>query len=233
MDDDTAALIDILRTSHRPALRLEAVRQIAAANAVEAVPALLAVLDDAADPRSLSVVTAALTTIQQMGPAAAPHIEEGLRRNFGNHRQFMPLLLASSLAGQSFPLLSGMLCDPDLEVAVNAATQLGQLRLAAAFDPLVAVVRDDSAAAALRGAAAAALGALRDPRALPVLIELLDAPEREILAGAIDGLSDLRDPAGAPHLERLLERRDLDQSTERAVRLGLLAMERYRPSEQV
>ena len=106
--------------------------------------------------------------------------------------------------------------------------RLGLLRAADAFEPLLDLLRDPAAPSSLRGAAAAALGASRDGRALPILVELLAAPDRDILAGAIDGLADLRDPAGAPHLEKLLERTDLDPSTERAIRLGLLAMERYR-----
>jgi HEAT repeat protein len=228
MDEEIAPLLDILHTSRRPALRLEAIRQLAEMQAGEAVPALLDVLEEAGDPRSVAVVTAAVAAIQHLGVVAAPYVVAALEDEYGKRRPFLPLLLVSSLGDQALPLLLDALADPDVEVAVNAATQLGLLRLADAFEPLLALVRNSSAPDALRGAAAAALGALRDRRSLPILVDLLSSPEHEILAGAIDGLADLRDPAGAEYLEDLLERQDLDESTERAIRLGLLAMERYR-----
>ncbi len=228
MDEETAALLSILRTSRRPSLRLEVVRQIAERNASEAIPALLEVLDEAGDPRAVALVTAAVSAIQRMGAAAAPYVLAALDDRGGKRRQFVPLLLASSLGNDSLWRLLDALRDSDVEVAVNAATQLGQLRVPEAFDRLLDLVRDTTEPAALRGAAAASLGALRDRRALPILVDLLSAPERDLLAGAIDGLADLRDPDGIPHLEALLEQTDLDPSTERAIRLGLLAMERYR-----
>jgi HEAT repeat protein len=197
-------------------------------HSAEAVPALLEALDDAVDSRSVAVVTTAVSAIQNLGPAAAPYVVADLEQKESSRRQFLPLLLASALGSGALPFLLGTLSDPDAGVAINAATQIGLLRIPDAFDPLLAVLRDPEKPSVLRGAAAAALGASRDERALPILIDLLAAPDRDILAGAIDGLADLRDPAGAPHLEKLLERSDLDQSTERAIRLGLLAMERYR-----
>jgi len=93
---------------------------------------------------------------------------------------------------------------------------------------LYAIAQDLERPPALRGVAAAALGSLRDLRALPFLAGLAGETDPELLAGAIDGLADLRDPAGIPYLEAILERPDLDARTNRAVRLGLLAMERYR-----
>ncbi len=113
-------------------------------------------------------------------------------------------------------------------VAVNAATQLGELRSSDAFEPLLALAQDMYQPVTLRGVAAAALGSLRDVRALPFLAGLASETDPDLLAGAIDGLADLRDPAGIPYLEAILERPDLDARTNRAVRLGLLAMERYR-----
>ena len=111
---------------------------------------------------------------------------------------------------------------------INAATQLGQLDPGQVFAPLLAVVTDPARPGPLRSAAASALGSLKDRRALPVLAELSRTHDPDLLAGAIDGLAELRDPAGIPYLEALLERPDLDERTNRAIRLGLLAMERYR-----
>jgi HEAT repeat protein len=140
----------------------------------------------------------------------------------------MPLLLASALGERAAPRLIEALGDAEVDVAINAATQLGQLRSLSAFEPLRDLLNDRNAPLALRGAAAAALGATRDTRALAILAPLTTTSETELLAGAIDGLADLRDPLGAPYLEAILDRQDIAETTTRAVRLGLLAMERYR-----
>jgi HEAT repeat protein len=140
----------------------------------------------------------------------------------------MPLLLASAYGEGASPRLIEALHDPQIEVRINAATQLGLLRTPRAFEPLLALVQNEGEDHAVRGVAAAALGALRDPRALPILAELSKTDDPDLLAGAIDGLADFRDPAGIPYLEAILDRPALDERTERAVRLGLLAMERYR-----
>ena len=140
----------------------------------------------------------------------------------------MPLLLASALGADAVPRLLQALADPQLEVRINAATQLGELRDLRALEPLLALLGDTAQPASLRGVAAAALGALREPRVLPILGELSRSQDPDLLAGAIDGLAEFRAPAAIPYLEALLARPDLDERTNRAVRLGLLAMERYR-----
>ena len=61
-----------------------------------------------------------------------------------------------------------------------------------------------------------------------MLAALTRGDDPELLGGAVDGLAELRDPRGAPYLEALLERPGIDERLSRAIRLGLLAMERYR-----
>jgi HEAT repeat protein len=228
MDEDTAALVDMLRATRRAPLRLELARQLAEKRDPSLAPVLLELLDAANDARIVPVVTVAIAGLQALGSAVAPYARDILHDRQDPRRSFMPLLLASALGEGAAPALIATLADDDVEVAVNAATQLGQIRSVESFEPLYSILVDEAKPAALRGVAAAALGASRDPRALPILAALSSTENPDLLAGAIDGLSDLRDPAGAEYLERILARPRLDENTNRAVRLGLLAMERYR-----
>jgi HEAT repeat protein len=229
MNDELQLMIEMLRTTRRPSMRLGLARQLAELRAPEAAPVLLDLIEESADPLSVSLVTAALDGLLALGPVIAPLVEAILDDETDPRRKFMPLLLANARGNDALPRLVAALDDPDLEVQVNAATQLGQLSPAGAYAPLLAVLNDRARPAALRGAAASALGSLKDSRALPVLAALSRSNDPELLAGAIDGLAELRDPAGIPYLEALLERPGLDERTNRAIRLGLLAMERYRP----
>jgi len=228
MDEEIAVYSEMLRTSRRAPMRLEAARVLASARDIQAAPALLDALEESNDPRVIPVVTAAIEGLQLLGPPLAPLLLSIFESRDDRRRVFIPLLLRASLGAAAVPRLIEALGDPVQAVAVNAATQLGDLRSPEAFEPLLALAQDLNQPVTLRGVAAAALGALRDIRALPFLAGLADETDPELLAGAIDGLADLRDPAGIPHLEAILERPDLDVRTNRAVRLGLLAMERYR-----
>ena len=228
MDEEIAALAEMLRSSRRAPMRLEAARALAASRDLEAAPALLDALEESNDPRVIPVVTAAIEGLQALGEPLAPLLLRILDSMDDPRRIFVPLLLRASLGAQAAPRLVEALRDRMPAVAVNAATQLGELRSADAFDPLLALAQDTAQSSSLRGVAAAALGSLRDVRALPFLAGLADETDPDLLAGAIDGLADLRDPAGIPFLEAILERPNLDDRTNRAVRLGLLAMERYR-----
>ncbi len=228
MDEEIAALADLLRTSKRGPMRLEAARQLALRHSLEAAPALLTALEESSDPRIVPVVTAALEGLEAFGPELAPLLLPILADSEDPRRVFIPLLLRASLGDDAAPRLVEALNDAQPAVAINAATQLGQLRTPDAFAPLLAQAQDEAQPASVRGVAAASLGNLRDARALPFLAGLANTDDPELLAGAIDGLADLRDPAGIPYLEAILERPNLDSRINRAVRLGLLAMERYR-----
>jgi HEAT repeat protein len=232
MDEELALLIEMLQTTRRPAMRLELARQLAERRAPEAATSLLDLLEDSSDPRVVPVVTVALEGLLALGPAIAPRVAACLDGAADRRRKFMPLLLAAALGDAAIPRLLAALDDPEQEVQVNAATQLGRLDPQQAFAPLLAVMSDPGRPGPVRSAAASALGSLKDRRALPVLAALSRTDDPELLAGAIDGLAELRDPAGIPYLEALLERRDLDERTTRAIRLGLLAMERYRQPEE-
>jgi HEAT repeats len=228
MDEDTAALVAMLHTTRRAPMRLELTRKLAEKRDPDLAPVFLELLDSANDARIVPVVTAAIGGLQALGAAVAPYAQTILADPLDPRRAFMPLLIASALGENAAPVLIAALRDQDVDVAVNAATQLGQIRSDQAFGPLSSLLADEDRPALLRGVAAAALGSSRDPRALSILAELSRTDDPDLLAGAIDGLADLRDPAGAEYLEQILTRPNLDENTNRAVRLGLLAMERYR-----
>lgn len=228
MNEDTAALIALLETTRRPSTRVQAVQQLAAQQDPDAAPTLFALLQESNDPVTIQIVTAALAGLQALGAAIAPIVVDALAGPPDERRPFAPLLLASALGKGALEPLVTALQDEQIAVRVNAATQLGQLGLHAAFEPLLATLEDPEQPAPVRSAAASALGSLRDRRAFPVLAALSSTDDPELLAGAIDGLAELRDPDGIPYLEAILERPNLDERTNRAVRLGLLAMERYR-----
>jgi len=209
-------------------MRLEAARQLAMSHNLRAAPVLLAALEESSDPRVVPVVTVALEGLEALGAELAPLLFPILEDATDPRRVFMPLLLRASLGEAAVPHLVEALNDAQPAVAINAATQLGQVRSPDSFAPLLALAQDPARPASVRGVAAASLGNLRDARALPFLAGLTDTDDPDLLAGAIDGLADLRDPAGIPFLESILERPGIDPRIVRAVRLGLLAMERYR-----
>jgi HEAT repeat protein len=226
--EETAALIAIVQTSRRSQARELAVRQLVELEDPDAAPALIALLENTTDPRLVPLVTTALGGLQRLGRAVVSPALVVLNGPPDPRRAFMPLLLATALGQEAIPRLIEALDDVQHDVQINAATQLGLLRDRRAFDPLLAVAQDPARDSAVRGAAIAALGNLRDRRALPLLIAYTRESDSDLLAGAIDGLADLRDPAGIEPLEAILARPELDKRTERAVRLALLAMERYR-----
>src|SRR5260370_41168768 len=94
MDDETSALVDLLRTSRRPSLRQEAARQLAAKLDPNLAPFLLEALDPSSDALVIPVVTVAITGLQALGDAIAPEVTAILDGPPDRRRVFMPLLLA-------------------------------------------------------------------------------------------------------------------------------------------
>jgi len=128
MNADTAALIEMIHMTRRAQMREAAVRQLAERADPDAAPALLELLEDSNDPRIVPVVTTALAGLQRLGLPIAPLILGVLDGPSDRRRPFMPLLLASALGVESVPRLLQALDDSQLEVRINAATQLGELR---------------------------------------------------------------------------------------------------------
>src|SRR5579862_1535791 len=97
MDEEVALLIEMLRTTRRPSMRLELARRLADRGAPEAAATLLDLLEESSDPRVVPVVTVALEGLMALGPAIAPLVEARLDDPRETRRAFMPLLLASAL----------------------------------------------------------------------------------------------------------------------------------------
>ncbi|VTS07480.1 HEAT repeat domain-containing protein [Tuwongella immobilis] len=86
--------------------------------------------------------------------------------------------------------------EPEL-LRVAAAQTLGQLRIAAAVDPLMATLAEESVA--LRLASLSALGQLGDRKAVPALLKLTHREDdAEIVAKALQALGQLADDRALP-----------------------------------
>jgi HEAT repeat protein len=87
--------------------------------------------------------------------------------------------------------LARALGDASLAVRRQVAESLGRLSEPITADLLLDVLADEEEALEVRAAAARALGQLHLPQALPVLQELLDAPEPELRLAVVEALGSL------------------------------------------
>jgi HEAT repeat protein len=90
-----------------------------------------------------------------------------------------------------------LLGDADAEVQRTAANGLGQLQVAAAADPLVALVVAEGTTPLLRRECLRALGRVGGPQAFSVLERALASAAAEDKEAALRGLGELRDPRAA------------------------------------
>ena len=107
-------------------------------------------------------------------PRAAPALKQ-LAAGTGKYsRAFAARGLGSSKDPSAGPVLLPLLDRKQpIEVIVSAARAAGQLNIAAAAEPLIALAGDTSGHANVRLEAVAALGALRAPQALPLMQDLM------------------------------------------------------------
>lgn len=94
---------------------------------------------------------------------------------------------------------------PELEAW--AAWGVGQMSLRSLFEPVLARLQDEKAAPTTRGAAAIALGKLRDPRAWPALIAFLDEhrADEALTIDALRGMAMSRAADFGPHIRPFVE----------------------------
>jgi len=230
--DETALLIEILTNPRtKPAQKAQAARLLGQSGAPEAIPALIGVVEDTTDPFKLQVVTAALGALPRFGAAAMAHYTAVLAGDDTMRRPYMPRLLVETGDPSVAALLLDCLRDRQPDVVINAITALGSLKTPAAYDALLAILRDDGQPAAVRGIAASALGATGDPRGYEPLAALLLSGDRDLLGGAVDGIAELGDARAAGPLDALLARSGLDAALERGVRLAVISL-RARQSER-
>src|SRR2546427_647517 len=195
------------------ALREEAATLLGEVRDPRAVGPLVEALHD----EDRAVREAATTALRQVGPPAAPARIGALQE---------PNCEALGKIGAEeavVPLCEVMLHDRDMAVRQDAAKALGSIGHPAAFEALEKAVTDLS----VRPYAVDALGKLKDPRAVPILIDVvagknrpanarrvpvcgdesgaLDVEEMEVQIFAVGGLAEIGDDRAIQPLIRALK----------------------------
>ena len=223
--DDVEALIGALQSKRAgPAARAQAARLLGEQGDPRAIGVLLEQIQDTADPFKLPVVTAALEALPRFGAAVEPALHELLEDRSDPRRRYVPRLLVSARGADAAPVLLALLDDADPEVAMNSATALGSLHDPAHAGAMRRVLDDESRPTLLRGVAASALGMTGSADAYSVLTPLLATRDKNLVAGAIDGLAELGDPRAIPLIQALLAAGYLDERAERGARLALISL---------
>lgn len=96
-----------------------------------------------------------------------------------------------------------MLADGDVDVQRAAAHACGQLQVAAASRPLIALIAALETPSIVRREALRALGRVGGDQAFAVLDRAMESPQQEDKEAAMRGLGELRDPRAAHRLAEL------------------------------
>ena len=224
-DDEVTMVIATLENRRGgPGVRAQAARMLGDLGDPRAVEPLLARIEDTADPFKIPVVTAVLEALPRFGAALEPALRRILDDPGDFRRRYVPRLLFAARGVEAAPALVTLLHDDDDDVAMNAATALGSLR-DPAYAPALRAVMDDEALPALRrGVAASSLGMTGDPASYDALASLLGAGDPSLIAGAIDGLTELGDPRAVPLIQAVLASGRLDERTTRGAKLALISL---------
>jgi HEAT repeat protein len=154
--------------------------------------------DDNADLRNSS-----MEMLVRFGSESVPHLITLLQDSNEEVRNFAAVMLGDIGNRQPVGALIQALSDNDANVSHSAAEALGKIGDRAALFPLIELLKGDFW---VQYAAIAAIGAMRDYRAVPHLLQILD---NEFLAGpAIDALGEIGDPRALYPLGRLLPQTD-------------------------
>ena len=125
--------------------------------------------------------------------------------------------LGSLKAKEAVAPISGHLTDASEDVAAAAARALGEIASADAVTPLMKVLAKSSTPAKVQEQAANSLAKIKDPRAIPTLIQLLESPKQSTLAAAIDALGGLRAKAAVAPLANVVRKDENPQIRELAL----------------
>src|SRR2546422_806587 len=190
-------------------------------------PRAVGPLVEAPHDEDRAVREAATTALRKIGPPAAPALATLLAAV--RHEEWVLRLHACEALGKIgaeeavVPLCEVMLHDRDMAVRQDAAKALGSIGHPAAFEALEKAVTDLS----VRPYAVDALGKLKDPRAVPILIDVvagknrpanarrvpvcgdesgaLDVEEMEVQIFAVGGLAEIGDDRAIQPLIRALK----------------------------
>jgi HEAT repeat protein len=140
--------------------------------------------DDEADLRN-----GAMEMLVNFGEQSVPRLSRLLADANEQVRNFSAVMLGDIACREAVPPLIQVLLDPDPNVSHSAAEALGKIGDQTALEPLIGLLEGDLW---LQFPAVAALGALRDHRAVPHLLRLLD---HELLAVPVtEALGKISDP---------------------------------------
>lgn len=154
--------------------------------------------DDNADLRN-----SAMEVLVQFGKLSVPRLVKLLRDTNEEIRNFAAVMLGDIGNREAVGALIQALGDKDVNVSHGAAEALGKIGDRAALLPLIELLKGDFW---LQYAAITAIGAMRDYRAVPHLLNLL---ENELLAGpVIQTLGEIGDPRALYPLCNILSHAD-------------------------
>src|SRR2546422_11705 len=218
------------------ALREEAATLLGEFRDPRAVGPLVEALHD----EDRAVREAATTALRKIGPPAAPALIVALQDPNGNVQEAAVAILKDVATPEAVEPLIGCLTSKNWIVRMHAAKALGSIGHPAAFEALEKAVTDLS----VRPYAVDALGKLKDPRAVPILIDVvagknrpanarrvpvcgdesgaLDVEEMEVQIFAVGGLAEIGDDRAIQPLIRALKDTRLRAAAASALRkMGL------------
>lgn len=168
--------------SHDPLLRLACARALADLGAVDALPEIMAALDDAnAQPGDIQDV------LLGFGPGGVPFLRQLLATGSQSERRLAVITLGHIGSHLALGDLRAVLTDPDDELVASAARALGALGDSSATNSLIELL-GSTRLWFVRVAAASALGALEVPAAAPALVRALNAMEWDLRNAAARSL---------------------------------------------
>jgi len=140
----------------------------------------------------------AMDILVAFGKAAVPYLVKLLKDENEEVRNFVCVMLGDIGNREAVGHLVMILKDNDVNVSHSAAEALGKIGDRAALFPLIELLKGDFW---VQYSAIAAIGEMRDYRAVPHLLDLLD---NELLAGAAaDALGKIGDPRALHPLGRI------------------------------
>lgn len=166
---------------------------------IEAVPALVSVLEDSANPFHSD----ALRALQEIGTrGVVRELRRLLTQKNAIHLELFEVLL-SLHAGEALPELLTVLQDEHADTRRRAAFELADLHLAGSVKPIEELLNDKNVE--VRECAARALARMKIRTALPALLSLIGNPDAHIREQVCCGLGDLGGAESLPPLRRLLK----------------------------
>jgi hypothetical protein len=172
-------------------VRRTAARALGLVGAADAIPDLLAALDDR---RSVPLNTVTMAIIR-IGPAGAERLLDGLRRGSPRARAVCAEMLGLQGTMGAVPLLTEALRgDPVLEVRIRSARALGRIGAPSSVDALAEAMRQNEPTP-LRAVAARAVGNIGGVRPISLLRNAIESDEHIVRQNAAHALAAIGEPA--------------------------------------